>query len=72
MLTAMEAVVRIEPDDVDQLDRLAWLYPASGRGARAGETFERVAKLAFDVQARRSPCATARLAARSISTVHDE
>ena len=52
MVTAMEAVVALEPDDVDQLDRLAWLYHRVGAWARAGETFERVASLAFDVQAR--------------------
>jgi tetratricopeptide (TPR) repeat protein len=52
MVAAMEAVVRLEPDDVDQLDRLAWLYHRVGAWARAGETFERVASLAFDVQAR--------------------
>lgn len=52
MVAAMEAVVEREPDDVDQLDRLAWLYHRVGAWARAGETFERVASLAFDVQAR--------------------
>ncbi|MEJ7600073.1 MAG: tetratricopeptide repeat protein [Kofleriaceae bacterium] len=51
-VAAMEQVVELEPDDVDHVDRLAWLYHRVGAWARAGEMFERVASLAFDVQAR--------------------
>ena len=51
-VAAMEQVVQLEPDDVDHVDRLAWLYHRVGAWARAGEMFERVASLAFDVQAR--------------------
>jgi len=51
-ITAMEHVVDLDPDDVDRLDRLAWLYRRAGGWAKAAETFERVGQLAPDDRAR--------------------
>lgn len=51
-IAAMEHVVALDPDDVDRLDRLAWLYRRAGGWAKAAETFERVGQLAHDDRAR--------------------
>src|SRR5262249_25957370 len=47
-IAAMEAVVERDPDDIDRLDRLAWLYRRAGAPAKAAMMFERVATLAHD------------------------
>jgi len=52
IIAAMEAVVALEPDDVDHHDRLAWLYRRAGAWSKAAEAFERVGQLAHDDRAR--------------------
>ena len=49
---AMEAVVELDPDNVEHHDRLAWLYRRAGAWQKAAESFERVARLARDDRAR--------------------
>ncbi len=51
-ITAMEAVVALEPDDVAHRDRIAWLYRKAGAWAKAADAFEHVARLAQDDLAR--------------------
>ena len=51
-IAAMEAVVRLVPDAVEHLDRLAWLYRRAGAALKAADTFARVARLAPDERAR--------------------
>jgi len=51
-ITAMEAVVELEPDNLEHHDRLAWLYRRAGAWAKAAEAFERVAGLSHDDRAR--------------------
>lgn len=51
-ITAMEAVVELEPEVVAHHDRLAWLYRRAGAWQKAAEAFERVAGLAQDDRAR--------------------
>jgi tetratricopeptide (TPR) repeat protein len=51
-IAAMEAVVELEPDNVEHHDRLAWLYRRAGAWQKAAEAFERVAGLARDDRAR--------------------
>ncbi len=60
-IAAMEAVVGIEPNDVDHLDRLARLYHAAGGWQKAAETFERVAMRAVDARGRAALLAAGRL-----------
>jgi tetratricopeptide (TPR) repeat protein len=54
VIAAMEQVIALIPDDVDQLDRLAWLYRKAGAWQKAAETFERVGAIAQDERARAS------------------
>ncbi len=49
---AMEAVVELQPDNIEHHDRLAWLYRRAGAWQKAAEAFERVAGLARDDRAR--------------------
>ncbi len=49
---AMEQVLVLDPDNVDRLDRLAWLYRRAGGWAKAAETFEKVGQLAHDDRSR--------------------
>ncbi|MEO6775774.1 MAG: tetratricopeptide repeat protein, partial [Kofleriaceae bacterium] len=51
-ISAMEAVVELDPDNVEHHDRLAWLYRRAGAWQKAAEAFERVAGLARDDRAR--------------------
>jgi len=51
-IAAMEAVVELDPDNVEHHDRLAWLYRRAGAWQKAAEAFERVAGLARDDRAR--------------------
>ncbi len=51
-ISAMEAVVELQPENVDHHDRLAWLYRRAGAWQKAAEAFERVAGLAQDDRAR--------------------
>lgn len=51
-ISAMEAVVELEPENVEHHDRLAWLYRRAGAWQKAAEAFERVAGLAQDDRAR--------------------
>ena len=51
-IVAMEAVVELDPDDIDRLDRLAWLYRRAGAPAKAAAMFERVASSAHDDRGR--------------------
>lgn len=51
-IAAMEQVAALDPDNVDRLDRLAWLYRRAGGWAKAAETFERVGQLAHDDRSR--------------------
>ncbi len=51
-IAAMEQVIAVDPDNVDRLDRLAWLYRRAGAWSRAAETFERVGQLAQDDRSR--------------------
>ena len=51
-IVAMEAVVELEPERVDQHDRLAWLYRRAGAWQKAARAFERVAELARDDRGR--------------------
>ncbi|MDB4961220.1 MAG: Tetratricopeptide 2 repeat protein [Myxococcales bacterium] len=52
MITAMEAVIAIEPEDVEHHDRLAWLYRRAGAWSKAASAFERVGELAQDDRGR--------------------
>jgi tetratricopeptide (TPR) repeat protein len=51
-IAAMEKVAALDPDNVERLDRLAWLYRRAGGWAKAAETFERVGQLAQDDRSR--------------------
>ena len=51
-ISAMEAVVALQPSELAHHDRLAWLYRRAGAWAKAAESFERVAALATDDRAR--------------------
>ncbi|MBV8757295.1 MAG: hypothetical protein JO257_08480 [Deltaproteobacteria bacterium] len=51
-ISAMEAVVALQPDEVAHHDRLAWLYRRAGAWAKAAESFEHVAALATDDRSR--------------------
>ena len=51
-ISAMEAVVALQPTELAHHDRLAWLYRRAGAWAKAAESFERVAALATDDRAR--------------------
>ncbi len=51
-ISAMEAVVALQPNEVAHHDRLAWLYRRAGAWAKAAESFEHVAALAQDDRAR--------------------
>ncbi|HEY4182566.1 MAG TPA: tetratricopeptide repeat protein [Kofleriaceae bacterium] len=54
VIAAMEHVIALVPEDIDQLDRLAWLYRKAGAWQKAAETFERVGTIAQDERARAS------------------
>ncbi len=51
-IAAMEQVIALDPDNVDRLDRLAWLYRRAHAWSKAAETFERVGQLAHDDRSR--------------------
>lgn len=51
-IAAMEAVIELDPDDIERLDRLAWLYRKAGAPAKAAAMFERVASRAHDDRGR--------------------
>ena len=51
-IAAMEQVVANDPDNVEHLDRLAWLYRRAGAWSKAAEMFERVGQLAHDDRSR--------------------
>ena len=51
-ISAMEQVIAIDPENVDRLDRLAWLYRRAGAWSKSAETFERVGQLAHDDRSR--------------------
>ena len=61
VITAMEQVCALAPDDVDHLDRLAWLYRKAGAWQKAAETFERVGAIAQDDRARAAMRAAGKL-----------
>jgi tetratricopeptide (TPR) repeat protein len=50
-IAAMEKVVSLVPDDIEHLDRLAWLYRRAGAAVKAAHAFERVAAIARDARA---------------------
>jgi tetratricopeptide (TPR) repeat protein len=60
-IAAMEAVVRLVPEDIEQLDRLAKLYHRAGAWSKAAEAFERVADLVPDDRGRAALRAAGRL-----------
>jgi tetratricopeptide (TPR) repeat protein len=60
-IAAMEALVALAPEHVDNLDRLAWLYRRAEAWAKAAQTFERVAELSRDARAHAASRAAATL-----------
>lgn len=61
VIAAMEQVCAIATEDVDHLDRLAWLYRKAGAWQKAAETFERVGLIAQDDRARAAMRAAGKL-----------
>ncbi len=51
-IAAMEQVITLDPENVDRLDRLAWLYRRAGAWGKAAEMFELVGQRALDDRSR--------------------
>jgi tetratricopeptide (TPR) repeat protein len=60
-IVAMEEVIKLDPDNVEHHDRIAWLYRRAGAWSKAAEAYQRVAKLAQDDRSRAALRAAGRI-----------